>query len=176
MIDWQLYKSKPLGSVLTRPSTEQDRLIEKSFTLPRSVRNLFVSERTGAYIIGLAKAYKLSTDHAPVIAFIVLRIGFGDKVLAQLPSLLSTELKLPNDKAQKMAREIEEDLFGPVRKELEEYWRRQKSGPPVGRGSLAGGPPAPEASAGETGARNVLDLKKERKPPAPPPMPRLSNQ
>lgn len=160
MVDWQLYKSKPLGSVLTRPSVEQDRLIERSFTLPRPVRNLFVLERTGAYIIGLAKAYKLSTDHAPVIAFTVLRVGFGDKTLAQLPSLLSTELKLPNDKAQAMAREIEEDLFGPVRKELEEYWRRQKSGPS-----------APEASVSEAGARNVLNLKEQERPPQPPPMP-----
>jgi len=164
MVDWQLYKSKPLGAVLTRPSTEQDRLIERSFTLPRSVKNLFISERTGAYIIGLAKAYELSTDHAPVIAFIVLRVGFGDNILAQLPSLLSTELKLPNDKAQKMAREIEEDLFGPVRKELEEYWRKN---PPSSRqsGTLA-------RQGSEGGVRNVLNLKEQKQPPMPPPMPK----
>lgn len=162
MIDWQLYKSKPLGSVLTRPPVEQDRLIERSFTLPRSVKNLFVSEKTGAYIIGLAKAYKLSTGYAPVIAFIVLRVGFGDKTLAQLPSLLSTELKLPNDKAQAMAREIEQDLFGPVRKELEEYWRK-------GAGKMS--PLVPEAMVGKAGARNVLNLKEQKRPPVPPPMP-----
>lgn len=171
MIDWQLYKSKPLGSVLTRPLIEQDRLVERSFTLPRSVKNLFVSERTGAYIIGLAKAYELSTDHAPVIAFIVLRVGFGDKTLAHLPSLLSTELKLPNDKAQAMAREIEEDLFGPVRKELEEYWRKSKVGtPPFAKAT--GGESARQGQAGDAGARNVLNLKEQKQPPMPPPMPR----
>ncbi|MFH1353860.1 MAG: hypothetical protein ABIH36_01105 [bacterium] len=153
--------AKPLGSVLTRPPLEQDQLIEKSFTLPRPVKSLFNAERTGAYIIGLAKAYRLSTDQAHSIALMILTVGLGEKTLAQLASLLSTELKLSNDKAQKMAREIEEDLFGPVMKELEEYWQRQKSGPP-----------APEASAGETGARNVLNLKEQKKPPAPPPMPR----
>ncbi len=162
MIDWQLFIAKPLGSLLTRPPLEQDRLIEKSFTFPRSVKSLLTAERTGAYIIGLAKAYKLSISQAHSIAFMVLTVGLGEKKLAQLPSLLSTELRLPNDAAQKMAREIEEDLFGPVRKELEEYWRKN---PPSSRqsGTLA-------RQGSEGGVRNVLNLKEQKRPPVPPPM------
>jgi hypothetical protein len=58
-----------------------------------------------------------------------------------------------------MAAEIEQDLFGPVRQELEEFWAKQKKEEP-GRQA--------QTRASEGGARNVLNLKEENQPPVPP--------
>lgn len=159
----------PIGSLLTLPEQESDPYFKKVAAMPDRIKNLMTAFSTGAFIRGVAAAYNILSDRVPRIAIQITKIAVGEKRLAQLPSLLSTELKLPNDKAQAMAREIEEDLFGPVRKELEEYWRKNKIGTsPFAKAT--GGESARQERAGDAGARNVLNLKDQKKPPVPPPM------
>lgn len=153
MTGFDLFESTPTGSLGTIPERDRGRFIDKLMDLPPKVFEVLNLPRTGSYLRGLVKNYRLSEEKSAVVAFAVLRVAIGEKTLAQLASLLSTELKLPNDKAQKMAKEIEKDLFGPVMKELEEYWQKKGDKPE------------------DKGARNILDLKQEKKPPAPPPMP-----
>ncbi len=161
-----IFDSVPVGSLITLSPEERSRYVDLVFQLPEKARGLLFAPKTGAFTRGLVKGYNLPETRASVVALIVLRIAVGEKSAEQLPSLLSTELQLPNDKAQKMAREIEEDLFGPVMKELEQYWRRQKSTPgPANEKEVT------TDKASEAGARNVLNLKEQKKPPAPPPMP-----
>ncbi len=126
MIDFDKYKCKPLGSILNLQTEEQNRLLRRSFDLPKEVRDILVAERTGAYIRGLASSYRLSVAGAQTIARIVLLVALKEKTLAQLPALLSAELKVANDAAQKMAKEIEDDLLAPVMNGLKEYWDKKK--------------------------------------------------
>lgn len=85
----------------------------------------------------------------------MVQIFVGEKNFAQLPAMLSTELQLPNDKAQKMAAEIEKDVFGPVRGELDEFLRTQKQG----KGSIALRLPSVAQGKERNSLQNVLNLK-----------------
>lgn len=153
------YNSIPLGSVVTVPQAEGEQYVAGLFELPQTARKFMVSTRTGAFVRGLTKAYRLEQIKAPIIALSILKIGIGKIPLSGLGAHLSGQLRLPNDKAQKMAREIEQDLFGPVRQELEAYWAKDKKEKPAAQA---------QAKAEESGVNNVLNLKKESQPPVPP--------
>ena len=144
------YNSIPSGSVVTVSQAEGEQYVAGLFELPQIARQAMVSTRTGAFVRGLTKAYGLEQIKAPIIALSILKTGIG-----KIPG----QLRLPNDKAQRMAREIEQDLFEPVRQELEAHWAKQKKEEP-GRQA--------QTKATEGGARNVLNLKMDKAPPKPP--------
>lgn len=122
-----LLQSVPVNSLLTLPPEAREGILLGIFRLPKKVQDILFSEDTGAYTRGLAKSYDVDINFSPNIALAILFIAIGEKSLVQLPAILSTELKLPNDKAHKMATEIEKDVFGPVRGELDEFLRKQKA-------------------------------------------------
>ncbi len=150
------FECTPSGSLLSQPSDQRLPYISYLVAMPESVHNLVASARTGAFLQGLSKTNNIPIEKTPQIAFIILRIAVGEKNLAQLGSILSTELQIPNDKAQAMAKEIEKELFAPIALELNQYLsqKRQSAPKPLG------------------GARNVLDLKNNAPPPPPPPIPK----
>lgn len=164
MINLEDYKTTPFGSMLTRDSIEQKQLLEASFTVPKRIKAMLISTETGAYLRGIIKSYYVPEEKAAQAAFGILQIVLGEKTLAQLPSLLSTELKLSNDKAQKMAQELEEDLLAPIMPELTKYLAEKKSDIEAAAGGAG-------ASSSSLGVNNVLNLKDQKKTPAPPPMP-----
>lgn len=161
MINFDLYKCEPFGSILTRPIDEQATLLEMVFSLPTNTRMMVTSPKTSAYVRGLARAHQLSINQAWQMAFDILIVTLGIKSLAQLPSLLSTDLQLSNEKAQALAKEIEQDLFTPIILELNNYLSRIKSQ----RAQKA------EQIARQAGARNVLNLKSQTNIPQPPAIP-----
>lgn len=180
-------KSIPIGSILTRPESEDKRLLAGVKALSSGLNKLISAESTGAFIRGIEKSYDLPLGSAPKVAFSVLLITLGERSLAQLPALFSTELKIANDKAQQMAREIERDLFAPVALELNQYLAKQKklaTPPQPSPGLRPAGTPRrsplqPTATPGESRfprtpapMPNILNLKDKRQPPAPPPIPR----
>lgn len=131
---------------------------------PKNVADLLFSPKTGAYIQGVVKAYDLPEDVAPQIAFGVLRVSLGLIPLANFAATLSSELKVANDVAQKMAAELEHDLFAPVAGELNTYLETRKLETRKLENKATGDPRA-------AGASNVLDLKNKPQPPVPPPIP-----
>ena len=147
MDSFDAYKSLPIGSLVTRNEEEEAVYLKELVELPPGLVNLIMSSKTSGYIRGITKATNLPLDSAPVIAFVVLRVVFGKISLAQLGATLSTELKLPNDVAQAMAKDIEEELFGPVMMELDQYLKSKQSG-----GQQA--PPSPPVIG-----PNLLDLR-----------------
>lgn len=154
----------PVGSIATL-STEQSLTYAKQLSAinSRSVRDMITSSKSGAFIRGLTKTYNVPLEQAPRIALMILQIALGEKSLPQLTNLLSVELQIPNTMAQKMAGEIEQELFAPIMLELNQYLTQQQK--------PATAPQQPSnLSAG--GARNVLDLKNKPQPPTPPPIPR----
>ncbi len=164
MVDIAEYKSTPIGSLITLPEKEASRYIDSLSSLPFAIINILNSDKTGAFIIGLLKTHNLNTTFAPLVALNLTRIGFGEKTFAQLPAILSTELKISNDKAQKMAQEIERDVFGPVRAQLDEFLRKQKH--PTSPSGLRGA--RETTSKVSSTMQNVLNLKElpARKPQA----------
>lgn len=158
-----IYNSVPVGSLVTLPAARRRYYIDRVLSLPRTVRDMLFSPRTGAFTRGLAKGYGLPEKKSSRLALATLRIAVGEKTLAQLPSVLSTELRLANDQAQKMAQEIEEGLFKPVVNELNVYLEKKRG---VGDRPIT-------QSGGVRGVRNVLDLKNQKgKRLQPPPMPK----
>lgn len=149
----------PLSSLVNRPQDEERFLTQLSY-LPSELKKIVGSTKTAIYITGLLKNYTLPPEKGGALAFIILEIAFAEKTMAQLSSIISTELQLPSDRAQKMASEIERDLFAPIILEYNQFVasKKNQTGTSV-------------TSAEDSGAHNVLDLKAQPKAPLPPPMP-----
>lgn len=158
MYNKQEFQSVPTGSLVIMPSELRLPLLMELVQTPPKVKNILVSPKTGAYVLGVVRTYDLPENSERTIAFVIFRIGIGQHKLAELGSLLSSELSLPNDKAQKIATEIERDLFAPIALEFNQYLAQKKQ--------AKVGPP-PEATKQ---APNLIDLRQNNfKPPVPPP-------
>ena len=156
------FETVPINASILLPEDKRHFYYAEFCVLPKNLQSVAGNLRTGSYIKGLMKNYGLQEPMGKQIALSLLPVIFGEKTLAQLASLLSTNAKLPNDKAQKMATEIERDLFAPVMLELNQYATSRKN--QVGSNT---------ASAQASGAHNILDLKNQtQRPPVPPPIPR----
>lgn len=153
-----VYESRPIGALLAIPENNALPFLNLIVETPKNVQQMLLSLRTGAYIRGLTKTFDVPLEKAPVIAFAVLRIAVGEKPLGQLGGILSAEVPLPNDKAQKMAQEIEKELFGPVMLEFNQYLAAKKAVKPGVMDKMRVAP------------QNVLNLKE---PPKPPQLPNL---
>jgi hypothetical protein len=154
-----LIKSTPGGALMLVSEDERGEYIKRIFELPQGVSEIVFAPRTGAYLRGLVSSYKLPLTKSHLIALAIVRLFIGKKSLAQLPGILSTELGLANDAAQKMASEIEDDLLAPVMGDLKKYWARNKDGlRQDDKKSIKTSPDMP----------NVLNLKEKDIPPAPP--------
>ena len=154
------YLTTPAGAAALSVPDQRPLLAKGLSSLPKTVLTMASSPQTGAFIRGLVKVHKLDEDYAGTVALQVLHILLGDKDLAQLPSLLSSDLKIPNDKSQQMAQEIEKELFAPISMDLNKYLAEKKKA----AGSVVNKTTGPRPS-------NVLDLKDTKRPPAPPPVP-----
>ena len=124
-MDILLFKSIPANSLLLVPEEKREGYLDKALSLPEKTQDILFSGDTGAFVRGLAKSYDIDINLSPKIALAILFVAIGEKTFAQIPAVFSTELRLPADKAQKMANEIEKDIFGPVKRELEEFLSRK---------------------------------------------------
>lgn len=154
------FTSVPIGSLMLIKEG-RDSFIESALATPPNIQSMAFSPRTGAYIRGLAKTYNLAEDAVGKTAFLVLEVITGHLSLSKLGAAVSSNLRLPNDKAQRISQEIERDLFAPVILELNQYLSQRK----IQTLSRV------EKKAQQAGARNVLNLKTQSNPPRPPAIP-----
>jgi hypothetical protein len=133
----------PINSALDKSDERWAEICELVNIMPDPILDMVSSPRTAAFIRGLAKAHNLNFQQSPVIAYAVLQVAFGEKTLSQLAGLLSSSLKIANDKATIMASEIEKELFAPIMHTYNKFMQNRKS--------------QPQQSLG--GATNVLNLK-----------------
>ncbi len=161
MAELEVIKTYPIGSILTREESEDAQYLQKIKRLTPELRSFIASPKTSAFIRGLGKSYDVLPEKIPLIAFEVLQIAIGDRKTSQLIQDLSQELSLPLPEATQMAKEIEE-LFSPYMLSLNSANQEQSN-------STTHPLETPNLQAG--GARNVLDLKTQNRPPVPPPIP-----
>lgn len=145
-------ESIPIASIVSRPESEDEWFLSAVNKLPSQLKALASSEKTGAYIRGILKSYDIEQQKIPQFSFIIMQIIIGTKKLSDLGGLLSAELRIANDKAQKMAAELEHDLFAPVAGELNDYLAKRNREMKKIENKATGNPRA-------AGATNVLDLK-----------------
>ncbi len=161
------YQTIPVSSLTIIKPEDRGNYLTQVFLLPKKIQDVLFSDDTGAYVRGLGKSYDISEELQPTIAFAILELALGKKTFEKLPENLSTELKLPSDKAQKMTAEIEHDLFAPIKEELDAFLKRgtSKKSPSA---PVTAQPPsntqqpnkqttAPKPKPAQ--AQNVLDLK-----------------
>lgn len=141
------FENTPFGSLTTVESGQRFQYLSRLGKLPTSLKDIVFNLTTGAFLRGLTKQHNVSLDQVSPLAFVVLRVILGDVELAKLGAVLSAELKLPNDKAQAVAKEIEKELFAPVMLELNQFLEQQKKAASAG------------ASASQAGTQNIIDLK-----------------
>ncbi|MEK7500042.1 MAG: hypothetical protein AAB649_05555 [Patescibacteria group bacterium] len=110
--------SIPINSLVIIPDNDRLQYINTVFTLPKKIQDILFSLDTGSAVRGIARSYDIPDELQPSIAFAILEIATGKKTFAQLPSIFSAELGLAPVQAQKMASEIEKDIFGPVKGEF----------------------------------------------------------
>lgn len=178
-----LFMSTPAGS-LAKVSEENKRnaYVQRMFTLPKQVRDTATSVKVAAYLRGLTKSHNLPEDASITIAFIILQGLIGERMLAQMPMQLSSDLGIANDKAQRIAQEIERDIFAPISLQLNQFLATQRQQKNSVTGSITATPPAPRqpnqnARFSRTPASppNILNLKNNPRPPSPPPIPKKND-
>ena len=157
----------PFGS-LASIQDDDTRLgyINKTQLVPPSLRGSLYDTKTGAFIRGLGKQYRLSEDATIKLAFLILRIALGEVRLSNLSQSLQKELSLPPDNCSDLAKDIERDIFSPFMIELNAYLAQQKSS---NSQTQAPAPSMPTPSKTTNQPSNVLDLKKDWRGPTPPP-------
>lgn len=167
------FTSIPIGSLTVLvPVEEQELYVNSAMQAPGNLRDLIFAERTGAYVRGLVRTYNLDRALTPQLAFTVLRVATGMIRLNQLIGELAQRLSIDQNAAEKLALEIERDLFAPVALELNQYVKA------IGQQTVSAQAPTtvpstPSRRPEMKGMKNVLDLKDRPKPPSvPPPMPR----
>lgn len=153
------FQSVPVGSISFIPEEDRMKYILLYEKVPQNIQSVLSSPDTGSYILGLARSYDIIEDQSPLIGFAILRVAVGEKPSTQLSTLLSTELNLPSEQAQKMALEIKHDIFAPVQDELDSFLASQKTSPNTVVTTAKQDKPHPTSPSGLRGARNVLDLK-----------------
>lgn len=163
MTQEEILDSVPLTCLIT-VTEDKNRLhyIEAALNTPQTISRMLSSPKTGAYIRGLIKTHDLPENTAPLVAFVVLRIAIGELRLNTIKETLVSELNTSPEQAQKIAVELERDLFAPIAQELNQSLALSSQSPAT-------------RSPHPSGARNVLDLKQQKKIPAPPPLPRPTN-
>lgn len=169
----------PIGAALAQTAERWETLSRIMETMPRSIRDMLISPQTASFIRGMIKTHNLPHEAGYHLAYLVSRVAVGEVSLAQLQSVMATELKLPLEQAAPIAREIEKELFVPIMLEFNQYLAARKSGaPPRTSSAVTPAPPlrpaaptAPPPTTG-SGARNVLDLKSQPRPPVPPRIPK----
>jgi hypothetical protein len=174
MIQTDTFETIPAGSLILVNEHDRRLYIDEFYKLPQQVIEMLASPKTGAYIRGLAKNHHISPERCPVIAFSIFQVSTGEKNFAQLSALLSTELKIPNDKAQKLATEIEKELFAPISLELNRYLAKKKLSDRSIGNKISTSPSASSSAPKKEsdGMNNILNLKEQKKPPQPPKIPR----
>lgn len=150
MFSFDAYKSIPIGSLITLDDETADEYLDQVSELPPRVAATLLSPNTGAYVRGLIKSYNLNSTLASSIALTILRIAIGEIPLGALGGHLSNDLRLANDQAQQMAKELEHDIFAPIALELNASFRDRKN--------QTTKKPSTEINSVQTTQRNVLDL------------------
>ena len=175
------FSTVPIGSLteVLEPD-EFEPYVARAVRAPKGVQDIIFSLRAGAYVRGLMRTHNLSGGTAPHVAFAVLRVATGVIRLNQVAAELAERLSIDQNAAEKLALEIERDLFAPVALELNQYLKEiEKNTHDSDTAAGASGPRNGSRVSGvsqkrpETqGMKNVLDLKDRPKPPpVPPPMP-----
>lgn len=141
-----VFFSTPFGSLTSLDRSQRKQYLQPFNSMPSHVQEMLQDLKTGSFFRGLAKQFRLPLDQAEKLAFAVLRVAVGEIELAKLGVTLSAELKLPNDKAQAIAKEIEKELFAPVMLELNQFLEKQKK----------------QSTQQPMGVKNVVDLKNKK--------------
>lgn len=161
----EIYTAIPTSSVIQLSREDVDYYIKEMNCLPDAIFRVMNSPNTGAFLHGLAgKAGNNEPQQAAILGFTVLQVSIGEVPLAQLAGAISTNLKLPNDKAQKLANEIEKEIFLPISGELQEYVAKQRQSKTSIRDKLDQGQPSSQTDR----PQNLIDLKKDPKEPITP--------
>ncbi len=143
------FASNPLGSLrLVKDPQQREKYLEGFLAMPFPLARSFDNPAVGAFIRGSAKRFNIPVEQAPQISLAVFRAALGEIPLAKLGVILSAELKLPNDKAQSLAKELEKELFTPIMLEFNAFLKRR------GQNTADKGRQAHQA-----GAKNIVDLK-----------------
>ena len=155
-----IFQSSPIGSLAFLDDASREQYAIMALKTAPALQELIFSARTASYINGVLKTHNVPGNKASALAFIVLRVCVGEVHLSKLAASISSELGLAADVSEKMAREIEHDLFAPVAGELSQYLASKKQQQAT----------SASAAASQAGATNVLNLNQPRssKPPAPP--------
>lgn len=149
----------PIGSLVGRAQQEREQYVAAAYAAPKAVQPILFRPRTSAFVTGLVRTHNLKEAQGDSVAFLILRVGVGELALSQLGAALSSEAQLANDEAQKIATEIERDLFAPVAIELNRYHTEKQQGAQK---------PKATANPAAAGADNVLNLKRKPSQPAAP--------
>jgi len=110
--------SIPIHSTI-KTVDEEKRLhyLRQALTAPVDIRRLVFSPRTGAYIRGLTKEMRVPEEQTAQVAFLVLQVVLKEIAPQDLAPEITRQLGVNTQVAQRIAADIEKELFAPTHAE-----------------------------------------------------------
>lgn len=119
-------ESIPTLSLSSVPASRRKPYIQHLMAMPSEVFAALNNPAVGPFTRGLVKAHGLPVERSAAVAFIILRVAINEVPADQMTTVIVESVGLPAEKAQRMVAEIQEDIFGPVQQELQNYWNAQQ--------------------------------------------------
>jgi hypothetical protein len=131
----------PVAEELQEYWQQTDRQGRALFTayqgLPARVRTHLSSEAAEEKLRAVLQRHQLPAERGSGVAAGLFYTVTALRDFSLLPDLLASILELPADEAQALARDVEQEVLAPVKKDIEQYWQGAARG---GRGSRRRGP------------------------------------
>ncbi|PIT98429.1 MAG: hypothetical protein COT71_00870 [Candidatus Andersenbacteria bacterium CG10_big_fil_rev_8_21_14_0_10_54_11] len=159
-------------------SEQEQQLFAAYHTLPTSVRDYLASDKTGDAIQAVLERHHMPTELSSKVS---LAIFYTVADHRNLTNMLRGTLMVTRAEAEQLGQDILQTILAPIKEELEKHWQSVQSGRKTSLTTPSNEednrtPPAPlqKGKARGRASKNVVDLKKRRRPepPVPPRMPR----
>lgn len=138
----------------------QDQIEKRMAELPADIQNLILSKDLEKEMQDIGAAHQLHVDQIGALADEVMLTMLGFSDINQFASTIAAQVKVSSDEAQKIAAEVGEKVFLPIRESLKKFTetRAQTTAPAQMPAPKPIQPPTPPAAAPQM-------------PPAPAPQP-----
>lgn len=93
-------------------------LLEKYKTLPKSVRDILITLNMDALIKAITEKHRIHLDIADVLDDEITYVIFGAEKSTDFIRNLKAQLKLPDEKINAIAKDVNEKIFLPIREAL----------------------------------------------------------
>lgn len=101
-------------------SIDKEKINEAYKKLPEEMKAILVSDETSEFVMNLGKKYQLHVDQTGALSNAIILIMVGLMRPNEFIPAVAKNLNIETDKAQQIAKEINDQIFAPIRESLKQ--------------------------------------------------------